>query len=401
MEQLSISQARRVALAAQGFADNRPSGAVDRRHGRRVFDRIGLIQVDSVNVLVRSQELPMFARLGSHRRDLIPSMIAAGDLFEFWGHEASLIPVDDHHLYRWKMSRAREAGMWAGLAKINQERPQFVNEVLAEVRDRGPLSAGELSGGSPKQGPWWGWGPGKTALEYLFRVGAVTARRRPNNFEREYLVPEALFPAHVLERVTPSEPDARKELLVRAVRSLGVATDAEMADYHRQKVPLVRPLIAELVEDARIVPVRVEGWAVPAYRLPDLVVPRRVHACALVSPFDSLVWNRDRTERLFGFHYRIEIYVPEPKRVFGYYVLPFLFGDELVARVDLKADRHGGALLVHGAYLEAGADGVEVVNALAGELRRLASWLDLARIEIGRRGDLVGELTAAIKSLPK
>ena len=396
VDRLSSSQARRLALGAQGFADAKPSGAVDRRHGRRVFDRVGLIQVDSVNVLTRSQELPLFARLGSHRRDLIPSMLNAGELFEYWGHEASLIPLDQHHLFRWKMEAAKRGEGWQGVLRMNRDNPGFVQSVLDEVANRGPLTAGELSGGSQKKGPWWGWGDGKVALEYLFWTGQVTARRRANNFEREYGLPSAVLPQAVLDRPTPTETDARKELLVRAARAMGVATVKDLADYHRQKPTMARPLVAELVENGDLLPVQVEGWREVAYLDPTAKIPRRVDARALLSPFDSVVWNRDRAERVFDFHYRIEIYVPEPKRIFGYYVLPFLLGDTMAGRVDMKADRKAGVLRIPGAFVEPGWAPSEVAEALAVELREMADWLELPRIEVGRHGSLTDDLRAAV-----
>lgn len=394
---LTREQARRLALSAQGFTDLRPTGTVDRRHGRRVFDRVGLIQVDSVNVLTRSQELPLFARLGGHRRDLIPMMLNAGELFEYWGHEASLIPVDQHHLFRWKMEAARTGQTWPGIARLQREQPGFVQGILEEVEARGPLSAGELSMGSKKQGPWWGWGDGKMALEYLFWSGDLTARRRAGNFEREYAVPSAVIPPHVLARPTPTEHQARKELLMRAARAMGVATAKDLADYHRQRPTVIRPLLAELVEAAVLLPVEVEGWKDAAYLDPTAKIPRRVDARAVLSPFDSLVWNRDRAERLFDFQYRIEIYVPQPKRVYGYYVLPFLLGDRLAGRVDLKADRHAGVLRVPGAHIEPGWSPIEVAEALAAELHLMAAWLGLSDVVVGHHGALVPALIDAVR----
>jgi uncharacterized protein YcaQ len=398
---LSAAAARRIALAAQGFGQGRPGGRVDRRHGRRLFDQLGLVQIDSVNVLVRSQELPLFARLGPHRRDLIPAMVAAGDLFEYWGHEASLIPVERQPLFRWKMELARKGSLWGGLARLQREKGPYIEAVLDEVRDRGPISAGELlDGGGRKAGPWWGWGDGKRALEYLFWTGQVAARRRPN-FEREYDLPERILPAVVLAQPTPSEEDARRELLALAAQSLGVATAADLADYYRQKVTKVRPLLPSLVEDGRLVPVEVEGWKDPAYLAPGARQPRRIGARTLLTPFDSLIWDRDRTERVFGFRYRIEIYTPAPKRVYGYYVLPFLLGDALVARVDLKSDRQASALLVRASWSEPGVPSDDVARELAEELAEMAAWLGLDRVVVDDRGDLAAPLRAHVTALAR
>lgn len=388
-----------MALAAQGFADPRPSGRIDRRHTRRLLDRIGLIQIDSVNVLVRSQELPVLARLGPHRRDLLPRLAAGGDLFEYWGHMASLIPTAHHHLYRWRMRAAADGAVWSGLARLQRERPELVAEVLELVKQHGPVSAGAIR--SPRdrpKGSWWDWDATKQALELLFWTGQVTAGRT-STFERWYDLPERVLPASVLATPTPPEPDARKELLVLAARSLGVGTVADLADYHRQNTVTARPLVAELVEDARLVPVRVEGWKDVAYRHPDARAPRSIQASALLSPFDSLVWDRGRTERIFGFRYRIEIYVPQPQRVHGYYVLPFLSGDRLVARIDLKADRAAQALRVQAAHAEPTLRSDDL-EPLAHELRTMAHWLGLERVAVADRGDLAAPLLGILGSYP-
>ena len=389
--QLSNAQARRLALGAQGFADRRPSGRVDRRHLRKVLDRMGLIQIDSVNVLARSQELPLFARLGPHPRTLIHDATAAGELFEYWVHEASHVPTAHHHLYRWSMDRPRR---WGTFQRFSDERPGFIEEVYDIVRERGPIVAGELSRREGKKGPWWDYDDAKVALEILFDHGRVAAVRRPNDFARLYDIAERVIPADVLARPAVPEREARKELLVLAARSHGVGTVADLADYHRHKH--CKPLVAELVEEGRLIEVEVEGWKQPGYLHPDAKLPRRVEARALLSPFDPVVWCRDRAERLFGFHYRIEIYVPAQKRQFGYYVLPFLLGDDLVGRVDLKADRANGTLLVQSAWGEAGIPERDVADEIAAELRSMATWLDLDRVEVVGRGDLAPTLARAI-----
>ena len=392
MIELSTAQARRIALGAQGFgaADKRPTGRVDRRHLRRVLDRIGLIQIDSVNVLVRSQELPLFARLGPHPRDLIPKATAAGELFEYWVHEASHVPVEQHPLYRWAMADGRR---WKAFDRMRREHPEYLTEVVRRVRDEGPLVAGDLKERSGPKGAWWDWDLGKLALETLFVSGELTATRRPNDFARVYDLPERVIPADVLDLPTPSADEAKKELLVLAARYHGVGTAADLADYHR--ISHTRPLFAELVEEGRLVPAGVEGWTQPAYLHPDAVRPRRIDARALLSPFDPVVWFRDRALRLFDFDYRIEIYVPAPKRQYGYYVLPFLLGDRLVARVDLKADRKRGKLLVQSAFGEVGIDEADVAAELLAELRLMADWLGLDDgIEVVGRGDLAPALAA-------
>ena len=391
---LSNSQARRIALGAQGFADKRPTGRVDRRHLRRVLDRMGLIQIDSVNVLVRSQELPLFARLGPHPRTLIHDATAAGELFEYWVHEASHVPTADHHLYRWSMESPRR---WGSFRRFREERADFIEEVFEIVAERGPLPAGELSRREGKKGPWWDYDDAKVALEILFDHGRVAAVRRPNDFARLYDIAERVIPADVLARPTPPEREARKQLLVNAAKHHGVGTVADLADYHRHTH--CKPLVAELVEEGRLVEVDVEGWKQPGYLHPDATIPRRIDACALLSPFDPVVWHRDRTQRLFDFHYRIEIYVPKPKRQYGYYVLPILLGDRLVGRVDLKADRAGRTLLVQSAWREPGIDD-DVVEPIATELASMAGWLGLERIEVARVGDLSDALRRAASATP-
>lgn len=395
---LGEGEARRLALAAQGFGDPRPSGRIDRRHVRRVLDRVGLLQIDSVNVLVRSQELPLFARLGPHARDLLTKLTAAGELFEYWGHEASLLPVELHPLLRWRMARAHEGHAWKRLVELRRDRPDFVASVLAHVRDHGPIPASALDDGTARGGPWWGWKDHKVALEMLFWTGEVTARRRGASFERVYDLPERMLPAHVLAAPTPDEHDAQRELLRRAVHHLGVATAKDAADYFRIRTPLARPLLEDLVVRGDLLAAEVEGWRDAAYLDPVATVPRRVRAAALLSPFDSLVWERARTERIFGFRYRLEIYTPAPSRVHGYYVLPFLLDDALVARVDTKADRAAKLLRVPGAFAEPGHAEARTADALARELRTMAHWLSLDDVDVpaDARGDLAPLLRVAL-----
>ncbi len=395
---LSAAQARRIALGAQGLAGARPAGRVDRRHVRRVLDRVGLIQIDSVNVLVRSQELPLFARLGPHPRDLLPRMAGDVEVIEYWCHEASLLPIAAWPLMRWRMQSPD--GVWKGVYAIGREAPGLVDEVLAFVAEHGPLTVGDLPEQGRRSSSMWGWSQGKRALEYLFWSGAVTARRRPSDFARVYDLTERVVPAGVRGLPAPDEDEAKRELLLLAARSLGVATLQDLCDYHRINVPRARPLVTALAAEGHLVPVTVEGWDRPAYLHPGAAMPRVARGRALLSPFDSLIWFRPRTERLFGFRYRLEIYTPAHKRVHGYYVLPFLLGDRLVARVDLKADRAAGALLVQAAHAEPGEATAATAEALAAELALMAGWLGLASVRVAPRGDLAALLAAAAAAAP-
>ena len=385
MVTLSRAEARRIALAAQGFADPRPTRRVDRRHLRRVLDRIGLIQIDSVNVLVRSQELVLFARLGPHPRTLIDDATRDGELFEYWVHEASLVPTDQYHLYRWRMSGQFP---WPSFRRRMERQTEYIEHVYQRVVEEGPLVAGDLKARIGKKGTWWDHDDGQTALAALFYMGRIAAQRRPNDFARVYHLPERMIPAEALARPALPEHEARKELLALAAKYHGVGTLQDLADYHRLTPTLCKPALAELVEEGRLVAVTVQEWNRPASLHPEARPPRRISARALLSPFDPVVWNRDRALRMFGFHYRIEIYTPAPKRQYGYYVLPFLLGDELVGRVDLKADRANRELLVQSAWTEPGVNEHEVAAELMEELRLMASWLELDRIEVTGRGNL-------------
>jgi uncharacterized protein len=348
-------------------------------------------------VVVRSQELPVFARLGPHRRYLLSGMVEDGELFEYWGHEASLLPIELFPLMRWRMAAAgAKAAGWDGLIRLAHERPDYVEAVYDQVRERGLMAASELDDPGAKSGPWWGWRHGKQAMEYLFWSGRLSARRRAG-FERVYDLTERLIPPAWFDAPALSAPDAHKALLVRSAHAVGVGTARDLADYFRLNIPRARPLIAELVEEGRLVPARVEGWSRPAYLHPDARFPRRIEARALLSPFDSLIWERSRTERLFDFRYRLEIYTPKPKRVYGYYVLPFLLGDALVARVDLKSERAASVLRVRAAFAEPGHDPVAIAGPLAEELALLAGWLGLGRVAVDETGDLAPALRAVVR----
>jgi len=390
--EITSDAARRIALAAQGFATPRPTGRIDRRHLRRVMDAVGLIQIDSVNVLVRSQEMPLFSRLGNHPRTLIPDATDAGELFEYWCHEASHLPVSMYPLVQWRMEEARNGSMWPGLQRVAKSKPKLVKEIRDRIYNDGPIVAGDVRTRTGPKGSWWDWDDGKAILEYLFWTGEITARRRSSDFARVYHAPSEVIPADVLNAPIPTESEARKQLLLLAARSMGVATAADLVDYHRQKGVIARPLLKELVSTGELEQVAVSGWRDAAYMIPGTKQPRDMQVRALVSPFDSLVWCRPRIERVFDFHYRIEIYVPASKRIYGYYVLPFVLGDKIVARVDLKADRHNSELLVPGAFSEPGVDIKYVAAELMLELREMAAWLGLENIRVGNNGDLAKPL---------
>jgi uncharacterized protein YcaQ len=387
--QLSAAEARRVALGATGLAEPRPAGEPGARQLRAMVDRLGVVQIDSVNVLARAHYLPGFSRLGAYDPDALDRLsgYAPRRLFEYWGHEASLLPVRLHPHLRWRMQRAVDDA-WGGMRRIHRDRPDLVGRVLEDIRALGPIAASGIADEErPKRtGPWWDWSDVKRAVEFLFWSGQVTAARR-RGFERLYDVPERVIPREILAAPTPSLEDAQRELVRTASRALGIATERDLRDYYRLPVAEARARVAELVEGGELAPVAVEGWRDTAYLAPDARIPRRARAAALVGPFDPLIWERARVERLFGMRYRIEIYVPAPQRVHGYYVLPFLLGEALVARVDLKADRQAGVLRVQAAHAEPGAPS-ETAEALRAELERMAGWLGLDGVAVEPAGDL-------------
>ena len=392
---LSISEARRLACAAQGFGES--LGSTD-RDVAALFGRLGAVQIDSVNVLVRSQELPLFSRLGPHDRGAIPRATSRRRVFEYWGHAAAHLHVDLHPLFRWKMDAARSGRMrhW-GLTSFYEENKSFVRRTLARVQDDGPLTAREISTRTTKKGTWWDWDESKTALEYLFLVGDVMAKGRSSDFSRIYDVTERVLPPRIATRATPSEADARRELILRAAKAMGVATSADLADYFRLDHASTKRVIADLVDDGSLRTVSVEGWKETAYVPRGATVPTAMRASALLSPFDSLVWFRPRNERLFNFRYRIEIYTPEPKRTYGYYVLPFMVDGNMVARIDAKADRARGTLLVPGAFAEPKAPIARTAAELASSLRSMMQWLGLESIDVGRKGNLARPLASALR----
>jgi uncharacterized protein YcaQ len=380
---LSIGEARRIALGAQGFAAAQPAGAVSARTVVATVVRLGALQIDSVNVLVRAHYLPLFARLGPYRREMLDRLAYDGRrraFFEYWGHECSLLPLETYPLLRWRMERAAKGlGVYRSLARLAREKPELIARVEREVRERGPLTAAELADKPRSTSSWWGWSEHKQALEYLFWGGRLTTASR-RNFERVYDVVDRVIPDRV--RMLPALDVATQQrgLVEKAAGALGVATARDLGLYFHLAHADARARIAELVEEGALREVRVEGWKQPAYLARSARLPRTVDAAAVLAPFDSLVWDRSRIERLFGFHYRISIYTPAHLRVHGYYVLPFLLGDRLVARVDLKSDRAAHALLLRGLHLEPGVRRGDVMPRLKQRLEQMAAWLDLDRV---------------------
>lgn len=397
VETLSHKNARRIALAAQGFADRRPATPT-RRHLIAVIERLGLLQIDSVNVVSRSHYLPLFSRLGAYSRPLLEELAwgVKPALFEYWGHEASLMPFDLQPLLRWRMADARQGvGVWSNVAKFLAEHRPFIDTTLEAIRERGPQSAGELEMGERGHGGWWGWSEAKRATECLFWAGELTTATRRGTFERVYGLPETVLPQAVWSAPTPSREDAHRILLRRAARAMGVATERDLRDYFRMTPADAKRSVAQLVEAGDLVPVTVEGWGVQAYRSPDAPKPRAIRTNALLSPFDNLIWFRERAERLFDVRIRLEIYTPAHKRTYGYYVLPFLQGEAITARVDLKADRKSGVLRVLSAHREP-ASNPATAGLLAIELRLMSRWLGLADVVVAPSGDLSSALASAL-----
>ena len=393
---LSALQARRIALAAQGFADARPRADVTRKHFLKVLDRVGLIQMDSVNVVVRTHYLPAFSRLGTYPQGLLEkeSWGRKPSLFEYWGHEASLLPLATQPLLRWRMARARDGELWSGLARFGRERADYIDTVLRRIEQDGPAVGGDFADGAKGKPGWWEWSDGKRALEWLFWAGLITTKTR-RGFERVYDLTERVLPAAIVDAPTPPEEEAHRALLMIAARAMGVATEGDLRDYFRMPVAQTRARLAELVEAGELTAVRVKGWDRPAYLHPQARLPRKVAAVALLSPFDNLIWRRERAERLFGVRVKLEIYTPAHKREHGYYVLPFLQNEAITARVDLKADRQAGVLRVQAAHAEPWGAPDAVAPALAAELGAMAGWLGLGGVEVMERGDLAEALREA------
>jgi uncharacterized protein len=395
---LSRAQTRRIALVAQGFRDPRHSVPTMRTFNRTLA-RTAVLQIDSVNVLQRAHYMPLFSRMGPYDTELLRRAAEKKPrrIVEYWAHVAAFMPVDLWPHMRHRMHGFRERGHeWAAI----RHRPELVGSLLAEVRERGASTPRDLDDGLPRSKQHWGWNWSETkkVMEYLFASGELAVSGRNQQFERLYDLPERVIPPEHLNAPEPSVGEASRELVRRAARAHGVGTEICLRDYFRMRPELARPAVRSLVEDGELLPVRIEGWDRVAYLHRDAAVPRKVAARALLSPFDPVVWERNRTEHLFGFHYRIEIYVPEPRRVHGYYVLPFLLGDRLVGRVDLKADRRNGALMVMASFAEPDAP-PETASELAAELDQLKGWLALESIVVHPRGDLAPELAVEVKGL--
>ncbi len=405
MPDLSAADARRLVLGAQGLGGPRTGGTL--ASVRKLANRLGAFQIDSVNVLVRAHFMPAFSRLGPYPMDVLDTLAyRKRDLFEYWGHAACYLPMPLFPLFRWRMDTRHEARFWG---ERTDDVRRFMEAVYAYVAEHGPIGAGAIDLGNKRRGKWWGWSDAKVAVEALFRSGRVAVSGR-RNFERLYDLTERVIPPDVLAVPSPDADESQKQLLVIAAKAHGIGTAKDIAGYFhidnwwdragiegkRAGAALPR-FIKELEEEGRLKRVSVEGWDKPAYVVPGVRVPKEIHARALLSPFDPVMWERKPTQRIFGFDYKIEIYVPEPKRVYGYYCLPFLLGDRFVARVDLKADRKTSTLLVPGAFGEAGIDRKHVAAELADELRLMAGWLGLETVVAGPKGDLAKPLKAALR----
>ena len=382
----SLKQARRMALAAQGFSGRQAPVLIKAAHINRVIERLGVLQIDSVNALVRSHYLPLFSRLGGYSPLMLEqaawSQGRRRSLFEYWGHEASLLPMALYPLMRWRMERAQQGrGIYSQMARFGRERQATIQRVLQTVEQQGALGAGSLSTREERAGPWWDWSDEKHALEWLFAAGLVTVAGR-RGFERLYDLPERVIPADILQQTLLTEAEAQRGLLLHSVTALGVGTEKDLRDYFRLDPVDSRSRLAELVEGGQLQVCQVQGWKQAAYCLSEPKVPRKVSSSALLSPFDSLVWERSRTERLFDFRYRLEIYTPQHKRVYGYYVLPFLHNERIAARIDLRAERANGRLAVHGVHEEEPGLDDEGMQALALNLRQMADWLGLEQVQL-------------------
>jgi hypothetical protein len=395
---LTADQARRVGVAAQGFAEAKLRGPLTRAHLRRLISRIQVLQLDSVSVAVRAHYAPVFSRLGPYDRDVVDraawshSARSPRLLVEYWAHEAALMSVDDWPLLRWRMRELRHGRWGTHIVKAN---PRLADEIVAAVAELGPCTAGQIEAylaAEPRsrKGPWWDRSETKWVAEALFAAGVLTTATRVG-FARHYDLSERVLPADVLTREVPDD-EALRQLTLRGATALGVGTEADIRDYFRLSAQQVKPVLAELVASGELERVEVKGWTAPAYLRTGATVPRVDRGTALLCPFDPLVFFRPRVQRLFGFHYRIEIYTPAAKRQYGYYVWPFLLDGRLVARVDLKADRSDDALQVLGAFIEPGQSPARVASALATELESMASWLSLGKVRVGDRGDLAAVL---------
>ena len=392
---MSNDIARRVSLGAQGFNEPRPSGNITARHLRSVMNRLRVIQLDSVPVVIRTQYMPFHSRIGPYDAALLDRVAYGSNVwFEAWSHEASLLPVDLEPQFRWMRERALAGDTWKGLYEVAEREPKYVESVLEEVRERGAVTGGTLSDPRPvKRGGsgWWHRSLGVLALDWLFRIGEIGIRRQ-GNFEKVFSPLDTIVPKKVLKQKTPDEDAAIRELIFQSVRALGVGTAADIADYFRLPIRDVRRLIPSVVENGLIIDAEVEGWTKPAFADPYAKIPRRIKGATVLSPFDPVVWKRDRAETIFGFEYRIEIYVPEAKRKWGYYVLPVLVDGHLVGRIDVKTDRQDAVLRVKAAHVEDGHDKAEVAARVATAVDDLRQLVGVDGIHVGRKGNLAAAL---------
>jgi uncharacterized protein len=389
-------EARRIALHAQGFQNQSRGTRKTWAHMAAAIRDLQLLQIDSVNVLVRSHYLPLFSRLGAYDRATLDKRTlepADRHVFECWSHEASLVPIELHPLMRWRMNRARAGnGIYKSMDRFAQNEKAFLKKTLDHIRKTGPTGASAIPGSGKGEGGWWGWSKGKMTMETLFDHGLVTTARR-DKFERIYDVPERVIPSEILNAPTPDEPEIFRQLIVRSAKAMGIATEFDLRDYFRLPITETKTAIAECVESGDLIPIAVDGWAKPTYIHAQAKLPRKAGGTALLSPFDPLCWERDRTERIFNFHYRIEIYTPAEKRKFGYYVLPFLNGEDLCGRVCLKADREAGVLRANALHHEDLVDPQSTANAMADELTKMAAWLGLPNVEIKKSGNLAAAVS--------
>lgn len=387
----TVPRARRLALAAQGLHRDRPD-RVDVRHLRRTMAHNHVVQLDSVSVAARAHELPFWSRLGDHDRDRRDRWLwHSGENVELRAHEQCVVPVELWPLFAHHRDDEHD---WSGVERLRRERPGYVESVYEQVAQRGPMTVADLDDGGGERRPgMWGWPPGRTAMAWLAHRGRLV-QLRDRHLRITFDLAERVLPAEVLEAPAPPLAEARRELLLLAAAAHGIGTAHDLADHWRMGVNDARPVLDQLAAEGRLVATAVDGWGDLAYRHPDVPMPREVTGARLLSPFDPLVWFRPRLERLWDFDYRIEIYVPAEQRRWGYYVLPFLLDGELVARVDLKADRDARRLLVRSAWVEDGHDPARVARALAGELRAHAAWLDLTELAVEHRGDLADALRA-------
>jgi uncharacterized protein len=393
--QLSLLEARALALHAQGFQGQARNTKPSSAKINRTVDDLNLLQIDSVNVLVRSHYLPLYARLGSYDRSILDKYCFDNShrkYFECWAHEASLVPLALHPLMRWRMERAKSGnGIYSSMDRFNAEHGNYLKSTLSHIVKTGAIRSADVPGGGKSNGSWWGWSKGKLALETLFDQGLLTTATRLG-FERIYDIPERVIPAEILNQATPTETDSFRQLIEKSAIALGVATEIDLRDYFRLPVAEARKAIAENIEAGVLREVAVEGWKPKAYVHAKTKLPKSAGATTLLSPFDPLVWNRDRAERLFNFHYRIELYTPQYKRKFGYYVLPLLFNDSLVGRFCLKADRATSTLKVNAAHYEPGINSNTVAPVAKAEIQRMAHWLGLERVAISNQGNFAKDL---------